>query len=480
MVSGIICPLILFCTSGCVSFQGPNTRNDEQITLLKSVLATPHLQTCSPISSVWQIPAPVKNLQIVLDESKKVAVYEAIFRNGIKTIWQPLNDSYELNGDGFVLGQRGQNNLIDFSIQKDLFKNSWTTYRYKLGENELYYGAIEFLEKSNKKQKLSQIRIPTPSSDSVQQVWLLPSVSSGTATVVIRTNSILDSAEEKYESTYSWYTVIPKKNTIQKIAEYKDRTDNLSSLQFIPFGKNSEPLALGVLNSAADADAASAKSQKQTSKIIIKRIFTPRREESVLFQSPTPISNFIVRFKPTGADFNTIFAWIQEPEGQPYPQIAWSNAKFDYSEKGISQLFASTTLSNNRFKAPVIKGSANPIPANIISIMRPKIINTGHQPVQLQFRDISAGQKDDSGIALSWVAGMEGDFGYLTYQVYPPLRDDQKPLAFYSSDPTGQVIGTYEPSKHSANSILFVAKGPDSKNPHKPSQIRLCAFNLNY
>ena len=75
---------------------------------------------------------------------------------------------------------------------------------------------------------------------------------------------------------------------------------------------------------------------------------------------------------------------------------------------------------------------------------------------------------------------MEGDFGYLTYQLHPPLRDDQKPLAFYSKDPTGQVIGTYESSKYSINNVLFIAKGPDSISPHKPSQIRLCAFNLNY
>lgn len=497
---GPLIVLSLFCsvfTGSCVTQFRSEKRSNAQTEILKSALGASRVETCTLLPGRLEISVPVRSARILKNEGRHVLLYEGVFRSGIKTIWQPLTPKFELNGDGVVLGQKGQSSVLDFEFHADAPGNVWTTYRYKAGESELYYAALEFLDKSPKKERLLRFRVPTGATDSVQQVWFLPGPAHGQGQIVVRTNSTSESSEERLESTYVWYAVNAKRNIVRKMAEFVDRSEGFSGVEFLPMAKTFEPLALAVLNKPLDEDAADPKRQRQINKIILKRFFAAgAKTEATLFQSPAALSSFNLKLPGSLKDgTNTLLAWVSEPVGTAYPALQWVAAKLDTSERGLLTLAKGVQPSGGGISLPT---AAQPSTGGSLA-SSVKTLALNHQPVQVRFRPVvvskavgaiapsTSGQtsgtsgntadqapEGERAFALSWAATVEDDFGYMATQVYPSAKVEERnvtrdaqgqlikklippTVGVYSSDPQGQIVGLYEPENGLEPSVLLIA-----------------------
>ena len=238
-------PLLTFCATtlplfGCVTGLS-KVRSGEQFEYLKSVLAATRLNECKIQTTHWEIPARLRNARVVKSNGKLVFLYEGIFRTGIRTVWQPLQANLNFNGDGIILGQKDQTYVVDFNVFSDTVQNTWTTYRAKTADSELYTGTVEFLEKNSKKP-LVRLKIPTTESESIQQIWTLLTPTPGMVNVVVRTNSYSDAATEGSEqSSFTWYQVYTPKKQVRKIAEYQAAGENLTGAEFVPLVGSGSP-----------------------------------------------------------------------------------------------------------------------------------------------------------------------------------------------------------------------------------------------
>ena len=479
--------LIVLCVlaqawGGCVTGL-TKVRSGEQLEYLKSVLAATRLSECSVKSSRWEVPARLRHARVVKSGGKLVFLYEGIFRTGIRTVWQPLNSNLSFNGDGIILGQKDQTYVIDFNVVSDAAQNTWTAYRAKIADSELYTGTIEFLEKNSKKP-LVRIKIPTSDNESIQQIWTLTTSTHGMINVVVRTNSFADEATEGTEqSLFAWYQVYAPKKQARKMAEYQVAGENLTGAEFIPLAGSGEPVAVAIASRAQDDQATDPKLQRQTSKIVLKRIFSAAKDEIKIYDSRATISSLEVATRqPTDGSANLLIGWIQDGSGNSTATLQWGALKFDLTESGFaaaatrraevelpaqpdssdnplftlfdddaesedtllslensatsSRFFSAMTAQANKKKKkkPAAKKQLQLAPKSVPnpflnkgmmpqnSLYPIKSLELSHDPLQLKFRQLPG----QNVWALTWWSVPDNDFAYMGLSVLPPAPEEER------------------------------------------------------
>ena len=241
-------------------------------------------------------------------------------------------------------------------------------------------------------------------------------------------------------------------------------------------------MAVAIASRALDDQATDPKLQRQTSKVVLKRIFASGKDEIKIYDSPATLSSLEVATRsPTDGSANLLIAWIQDGSGSSTATLQWGALKLDLSESGFSAaatrraqteptppatpsdnpLFtfddednisgARITLENsattsaffntltaqinkNKKKKPVLKKApvvapkplpntspSRPIPAQN-SLYPIKQLALSHDPLQLKFRQLPS----QNTWALTWWSIPDSDFAYMGLSVLPPAQEEER------------------------------------------------------
>ncbi len=474
-----------------LSFSSPKklekiaNRTEEQMEYLQETISASVFRECKISPVTLDVPAPVRNARIIWNANKPVLIYEGQFQDSIKTIWQPLNASFELNGAGLVLGLKNESYVQDFATYEDKFKNTWTSFRYKGKGGQIFYGAIEY-SAAQKNSSPIQIKIPSSSSDSIQQVWLIPTSQNGIAQVITRSNSATLSVDksDKVQSTYTWYTVNALRNQIKKSGEFKDLSNRMGNANFLPLEKSNEPVALVVIHAPVDDAATDPKMQRNLFKIVAFRLFSTKEQVQVA-ESDAPLSSLTVTAR-NPEEIHTIAAWTKEPEGASSPTIQWAYFRLDTGPNGT---FSNTRKSASNSQLPFI--ALKKIPTT------QKSLNLNHVPINLRFRTVPPIKASDpKSVFLSWSTNLDQDLGYVATQVLPTVVEEEriegrdqkgmikkvtqpKMFAIYPTNPAGQIVGLSEPLARNQPQVLVIAHRKET-NKVTPTALKLCTFDVGY
>ena len=201
-------------TKSCLSNKEEKIRTPQQIASLVQSLGTKKIYPCEPVPGPFESVAYVRQAQIITDIAKSSLVLESIFRDSVKTLWQPLNSNFVGSSNSFAMGLKNQPHVIDFQAFKH-GETHWAFYRYKVAGREIYKAAIERI----KSGEVVKSEVPNALEDSVQELWLLPSSDGSGAHVITRSNTTLETADEGTNSLLTWFTFDNKVARLRKISE---------------------------------------------------------------------------------------------------------------------------------------------------------------------------------------------------------------------------------------------------------------------
>lgn len=423
----ILSLIILASTFGCVSRKPapPILRTLEQHQFLKESLATNSFEQCDSSKTTWDLPVPVKSIQINNTGSKPSAIYEGIFRDSIKAVWQPLDNKFVMDGDGITLGQKEDKFVTNFKSVVTPEGNTWTHYRTRPHTKQAFGATVEFLK--NKTTQLIHLRIPDLTSESVQRIWLLP-VTPLSAMVIVRTNSteLESSVEDEAEnSTYSLYEANAATKKILKKSSYIRRGNAMDISDFVL--KNGEPYALGVKKVSVREKR--KKSFQNVYRLIVSGVFRSGAETVTAFEAPLPYSGLITH----QAKDAVYVGWMNESEQSSHPVIHWIKGSKDavFKPNDLRKLKANYFVSN------------------------------------LRFGEVFPG--DSSQLEISWWANIENDVALVAANANDPRAST---VGLVPNSPTGNLLGYFRSPKEK---LLLIAEKKTTTKP-EPTKVKVCRF----
>lgn len=428
-------------------------------------LEATRLEICQPFGRTWDLEGNAQSLEVFRNHDQWVLVYETMMRNGPRTVWQPLRPDLAFDGDGIVVGQKNLPLISDFRVQHDPKRNSWISYRAKRHGSELYSSFIEFLPSKDGKgaDTLHRIRIPTNASESVQEVWVLPTSSHGVASVVVRVNPFTESGEEI--TLFRWYAVTPARNQAKVVGEFRSNSVVLASTRFIPMAKTFEPIAFSIMSQSQAFEAADPKYQRSSFKLVAKRLFTRAKEEVTLYESPTPLANLALESAPKpSTTVNTLLTWLQEPSEGANSLVQWAPLRFDATEAGFQALKKSQPR------------------------LAPKFLEVVREPARLRMRTLRTG-----ALAIAWWTASDEHSAYLVTPIWPQPpelsvddgydstgnpRKKLRPVTsgVFASEKRGRILGIAEGAGPNGADVLFMSQPMGEKKPDSGTTITSCAI----
>lgn len=465
--------LALIC--GCASTQSDEMKSNFGVTdkeVFESVVAANRSQTCKVLPDTLKIPSQVSSARLVWNHSgEPQLLYQGSFRDAVKTVLQPLDRRFQLKGDGFVLGPRNEPYVTDFSFVKDQ-KNLWAHYRVRNKETQVFEAYSELL--MNNKGALHRVKLPVEQGFSVQQSWLLPIEKSTKANVVLRVNkSDFDSEDDEDISNFVWFEIDPLKKTAVKKAAYKDDSNQLSSISFVPMAsENATPLAIAVRQVQVDEEATEADQQKSSFRVIAKKVFSSKKEEGTIGESQSAISGLSATSHPDG---RTYVAWIEEIGRDVNAIVHWKLLQVDGFRS--QQKTPNTKVTQKKLSAKIKTSKSSSVNSwdkakALLSGELLKIETTASQkfpvryfPANLRFRKVASPQPSMHNIVLAWSVSIKSGVGY----VYTKPDESQNSesnasvvksdsAVIYSPSPDGTLVGIGEADLWGLPEFLVLAK----------------------
>lgn len=305
-ISYAIVVAIMSCTST------PNTsavRTAEEKEEIKNLVQSAKLLECRLGQADWLVPGDVSQVQMMKVDDNWTLIYEALLRSGPRTVYQPLRADFSFNGDGVVMGMKDAPKVTDLKTFEDVQKNRWYLSRFKLAQSELFSGLVEVIANGHHFRSI----IPLPDGESVQQMWPSQPIVSGYANVIVRSTSANFGTDDREdESVYRWFQVSLVDNSAKLISSYKSKNDNIQPAGFISLEKNSEPVAVTIVQPKLESAEPDPKLRTDISKVALRRIFNKNVTERVLFSGKGNFAALTVS-DPTFSSSNQI-AWIYAPQ----------------------------------------------------------------------------------------------------------------------------------------------------------------------
>ncbi len=459
----------------------------EEVQYLQSTLTASKFQACESINSTIRLSAPIQNARIVWQEQSPILVYEGIFREAIKTVWQPLSKKFQQDGEGVVVGQRGMTFVGDFQTSSDAAGGFWTNYRFKIPGTEMYAIAVEYLAKTpkpakakNEKNNIIRLGMPQNVNDTAQRSWIIPLSQPGTAKttqekqigmahVIVKTVSVIPGSIENSETTYTWYILQANQGRVKKMGEYKVKDIPLTIEKFLLSRETTDPIGIGISTESIGKQGSFSSKESGTNTIFAIRPFAAGAPTHILHQDDRPLSSLAVGDTNNCLETAQV-AWIREPVDTPHPSIEW--------------------LSTN-IKTPGTAGT-EPLSAkkrkHLSRNIATKRIPLGYFPSQLDFVKVPT-ENNTIATALSWWGGTDQERGLIITRVAPTeratSRDPEnidaserttKPFtrAFVSRDELGSPFGvTFSPNNDPALIIVY-ADTTRQDTSATASKIRFC------
>jgi hypothetical protein len=291
----------------------------------------------------WEIPGRVQNLQVQQSDDLPVLVYEAKFRSGAKTVWQPLKpNNLAFSGDGIMVGPKDQSIVVDFKFLAEDKKSFWGTYRVKPKASELYQGYIEYFDAmaTLPNKAVTRIRLPEPPKSSVRNIWLLPSGTRKQASIVVHSIRYKNSDPG---NEYNYLALYEYNSNIKKIAEKELKSEAPTHLNFVRNAETKEIFALGIFQPIAKI--LSQDDSSLISKIVARPVFSNSKYEIVLGEALAPISQTQLEKHPENKS-EVVLSWIEEPGLTPKNTLKW--IKINTSK--LTQNFTKDYLTPSNFE----------------------------------------------------------------------------------------------------------------------------------
>jgi hypothetical protein len=445
----------------------------ESVQDLQTTLKTSSLKSCETVKSGIKLTAPVQKAKIIWNENKPVLVYEGAFKDAIKTVWQPLTASFEQDGQGIVIGQRGMPHVGDFNAHADAFDGFWTNYRFKIPNTEMHAVAVEYLSKSSG-EKIVRLAMPQSRDHSAQRSWIIPlpqpntdpkiqKQQLGIAHVIVKTVSTIPGSIEKSESLYTWYILHAGKGIVKKMGEFKPNDPVVNIEQFVLSRETSDPIGIGLASSqSSNKDNFNGRNDTISSVVAI-RPFVSGAPTHVLHEDNRPLSSLTV----SKTDFfleSAIAAWIRDPVDATHPSIEWTPSRFKIPGSPNTQALLSYKKGRNLTRNKELRR-----------------INTSYFPSQPEFTQVPNTDGTVS-TALTWWGGNDSERALVISRVRPPSKstaaspqEPSKTLALLSRDELGiPVHASFSVTTDPAFVMTFTST-PHEQNTDTASEIRFCS-----
>lgn len=465
------------CASRRTSSNNSNNANDENF--LKSTLNASQFTQCETINSGLKLTVPVQNARFAWNDNAPVLLYEGIFREAIKTVWQPLNNRFKPEGDGIVIGQRGMPYVGDFQTASDAFESFWTNYRFKIPNTEMHAIAVEYLEKSESKNNIVKLAMPQNRNSTAQRAWLIPAARQGAskthpenqkgmAHVIVRFVSVMPGGIENSQTTYTWYLLNAGKGIVKKMGDFQPSTNQISIEKFLFTSEIDDPIGVGVTNSAEVLDTKAAlpnpRTSSNTTSIVAIRPFVPNSPTHVLHEDDRPLSSLAVGDVSANLS-SAVVAWIRDPVDTPHPSVEWIASTLK-----IPGTAGSEPLGSRKRRRLVRNTNLKRIPLNYF-------------PTQLEFANVFS-QSSTTELVLSWWGGADSDQGFVFVPIYKTNKNNSRIFenapqlkAVAPKNGLGSPMGATFFNRHQQTLVLTFAESPAAQNSAAPSTVHFCAIS---
>jgi hypothetical protein len=470
----ILATSIISTLGGCATKRSSfDARPLENVRDLQTTLKTSSFKPCETVKTNLKLTSPVQKAELLWNENKPVLVYEGAFKDGMKTVWQPLKTNFEQDGEGIVVGQRGMPYVGDFKAHTDALDGFWTNYRFKIPGTEMHAIAVEYLSKSSGAQ-IVRLAMPQSRDHSAQRSWVIPLPLPGTdpktkkqqtglAHVIVKTVSTIPGTIDKPELLYTWYVLHAGKGIVKKMGEYKPQTPFVTIEQFVLSRDTNDPIGIGLGSSQSSNKGNFNEKVDTISSIVAIRPFIPGTPTHVLHEDNRPLSSFAVSKTDFFLD-SALVAWVRDPVDATHPSIEWTPSRFKVPGSPSTQALL-----------PYKKGR------NLTRNRELRRINTSYFPSQLDFQRVPNADGTIS-TALTWWGGNDSDRALVISRVVPPSKltvgsppETPKTLALLSRDELGTPVNATFSATTNPSLVMTFTSTPHDQNTGKASEIRFCA-----
>lgn len=479
-------PSVMFTTSflaitGCLSSSSSPEADELSWTTLFSQAPQVQWRSCILSSRALEIPYQVQRADLVQVQRRQTLIYQAAFRDSIKTIMQPLDPSLQPLGDGRVLGTPGEPFVVDFEYLQQAGGETWAHYRTKLKAGERYVAHVEYLPKNS--SKISIINIPTDDDFSVQKIWFFPH-SQSDASLVLRLNP--SEADNSDNPLFAWFKINGIKNIVTKAGTFRAESE-MASMNFFFAEEAREPMGTWVKKYEAERSSRPGSVQKRDAekfRLVAKKIFSPQSTELVLGKSPSSISE-VTLFNPAEKNTGVFIAWLKEAsEESSQTQLEWGYYRFSAPDK-ISH---AKTRKNKGSHPPKGKNTEPSYERFSFNSSEIKPIFKDIIKPQYEFGDLAfIPQEKTMGsaatVTLSWKAYASQTQKALVYKPISHLQGHQwavsynKTYGVYANSMQADIVGdTFAGWSSQKNMLILKEKGQSSSESNRVNKMRLCEF----
>jgi hypothetical protein len=473
-LSVILASSLVAALGGCATKRFSfDTRPQENIHDLQATLKTSSLKSCETVNTNIRLTAPVQKAEIFWNENKPILIYEAAFKDAVKTVWQPLNKKFEQDGQGVVIGQRGMPYVGEFSAHSDALGGFWTSYRFKIPNTEMHAVAVEYLEKSAS-AKIVRLAMPQSRDYSAQRSWIIPlpqpktdpkqqQQQLGLAHVIVKTVSTIPGSIEKSEALYTWYLLHAGRGIVKKMGEFRPSVPIVNIEQFVLSRDINDPIGIGLASAQSSSRNNFGEKSDTISSVVAIRPFTPGAPTHVLHEDNRPLSSLAV--SKTDVFLNSaIVAWVRDPIDTTHPSIEWTSSKFKIPGSPTTQGLS-----------PYKKGR------NLIRDKEIRRISVNYFPSQLDFVQFP-NSENMASTALTWWGGNDSERALIVSQLPPTskaapgsLPETPRTIAVLSRDIIGTPLAaTFSTTENNAVVLTFTNTSRD-QNTDTASEIRFCS-----
>lgn len=458
---------LLLCTA-CATNRLEGLPVVGNLDMFQDALGGSRLGMCTPLRAAVSVAAEVNRAQVVWDGEEAALVYEATYRDGAKTIWQPLNSRFEAAEAGVILGPEKGSQVTDFRSVTDPRGGIWTSFRVRNRATESQEAVIEH---SNRAGKLTRLTVPIADTEMPQRVWVLPlslrpdarpAETGDFAHVIVRTTTVHD---DKQVAMYRWFSFDPAREKIIHNQTYVDKENAFSTLTFFHVEGYADPMAAAVRTGANQLLGKQLQTAQNWSHVVVMRPFAAGQEQLLVHKTKSPLNSLSVAVSPTGAG-EIFFSWIREPEGsQLNPTLEWVAAAPTFGKKKSVER-----------TAPITK------PLESITLE--------HSPFGLEFIHFPYTKGAPKNLSVAWWGAVEQDYGLLISRVSPPMRREtvrdrrgqssQRPTvaAFFSRFRLGTPMGLSVPAWGSGHPLILIYADKGGNEPaERNTQIRFCVLH---
>lgn len=319
-----------FTLSACTTSPSISSFNDSspsEIDEIQTLFNTKDVHTCKNTDKLMDVRGRIQSAKLFWTEKNQARlIYQAAFRDEVKSVFQPIKDDFSATSEGIRLGPKSSSAVADFEIMLDSFKNTWTSFRFQPNNQSPFTGLVEFVGQGDSIRK--EFRVPVANNETtVTKLWLVESRKKGLMHVIVRTSRIDFSKTTSDSGIYSWFIVDVKESKMTLSGTFKNERENLESVTFMSHPTLDEPIAFGIEQQSLDEEATTKTARKSSFQVVARRIFSPRKEVSIIQKTShiiTQLDATLFNSKETGV------AWLREdPTNGGQTNVEWTVLKTD-------------------------------------------------------------------------------------------------------------------------------------------------------